>query len=73
MKLGFSEIISTVNKAVRVLGSIKRLSKEFDDLLLTKILCISLVRPILENESCISSSQYLVHKERTESVQKNLP
>lgn len=40
MKLGFTEIISTVNKAVRVLGSIKRLSKEFDDPFVTMNLYI---------------------------------
>jgi len=50
-----------------VLGFIKRWSKEFDDPILTKTLFISLVRPILEY-----GSQYVVHSDRIESVQKKV-
>lgn len=40
MKLRLSKHISTVNKTVHVLGSIKRLSKEVDDPFLTMNLYI---------------------------------
>jgi len=69
-KLKFSDHISSiVNKARGVLGFIKRWSKEFDDLYLTKTLFISLVRPILEYESPVWSPQYAVHSDLIELVQ----
>jgi hypothetical protein len=71
-KLKFSEHISTmVNKAMGILGFIKRWSKEFDDPYLTKTLYTSLVRPILEYGSCVWCPQYSIHRDRIESVQKN--
>jgi len=48
-KLKFdSHITSTVNKAMSVLGFIKRWSKAFDDPYTTKLLFTSLVLPNLE-------------------------
>jgi len=41
-------ITSTVNKAMSVLGVIKRWSKKFDDPYTTKLLFTSLVRPYLK-------------------------
>ena len=71
-KLKFSDhIFKMVNKAMSVLGFIKRWSKEFDDPYITKTLYISLVRPILEYGSCVWCPQYTVHQSRIESVQKN--
>jgi len=70
-KLKFdSHITFTLNKAMSVLGFIKRWSKEFDDLYTTKLLFTSLVRP--NSEYCFSvwSPQYQVHIDRKESVQK---
>jgi len=62
--------MSTVNKAMSVLGFIKRWSKEFDDPYTTKLLFTSLVRPILVYYSSVWSPQYQVHIDRIESVQK---
>jgi len=45
--------MSTVIKAMSVLGFIKRWSKEFDDPYTTKLLFISLVRPILKYSSSV--------------------
>jgi len=70
-KLKFDcHIMSTVHKAMSVLGFIKRWSKEFDDPYSTKLL-FTLVRPILEYCSSVWSPQYQVHIDRFESVQKN--
>jgi len=70
-KLKFdSHITSTVNKAICVLGFIKRFSIEFDDPYSTKLLFTSLVRPYLEYCSSVWSPQYQVHIDRIESVQK---
>jgi len=65
-----SHITSTVNKAMSVLGFIKRWSKEFDDPYTTKLLFTSLVRPNLEYCSSVWSPQYQVHIARIEFVQK---
>jgi len=62
--------MSTVSKAMSVLGFIKRWSKEFDDPYTTKLLFTTLVRPILEYCSSVWSPQYQVHIDRIESVQK---
>jgi len=62
--------MSTVNKAMSVLGFIKRWSKEFDDPYTTKLLFTSLVPPIVEYYSSVWSPQYQVHIDRIESVQK---
>jgi len=70
-KLKFDcHIMSTVNKAISVLGFIKRWSNEFYDPYTTKLLFTSLVRPILEYCSLVWSPQYQVHIDRIESVQK---
>ena len=70
-KLNFNLHISTiVNEAKGVLGFIKRWSKEFNDPFTTKLLYVSLVRPILEYCSCIWCPQYLINQVRIESVQK---
>jgi len=50
--------MSTVNKAMSVLGFIKCWSKKFDDPYTTKLLFTSLVRPILEYFSSVWSPQY---------------
>jgi len=71
-KLKFDcHIMSTVSKAMSVLGFIKRWSKEFNDPFTTKLLFTSLVRPILEYCSSVWSPQYQVHIDRIVSVQKN--
>jgi len=70
-KLKFDpHITSTVNKAMSVLGFIKRWSKEFDDPCTTKLLFTSLVRSNIEYCSSVWSPQYHVHIDRIESVQK---
>jgi len=56
--------MSTVNKAMSVLGFIKCWSKEFDDPYTTKLLFSSLVRPILEYGSWAWSPQYQVPIDR---------
>jgi len=71
-KLKFDcHIMSTVNKAMSVLGFIKRWSKELDDPYTTKLLFTSIVRPILEYCSSVWSPQCQVHIDSIESVQKN--
>jgi len=70
-KLKFdSHISSTVNKAMSVLGFIKRWYKEFDDPYTTKLLFTPFVRPNLEYCSSVWSPQYQVHIDRIECVQK---
>jgi len=59
-----SHITSTVNKAMSVLGFIKRWCKELNDLYTTKLLFISLVSPNLEYCSSVWSPQYQVHIDR---------
>jgi len=57
-KLKFDcHIMSTVSKAMSVLGFIKRWSKEFNDPFTTKLLFTSLVRPVLEYCSSVWSPQ----------------
>jgi len=69
-KLKFdSHITSTVNKAMSVLGFIKRWSKEFDDPYTTKLLFTSLVRRNFEYCSSAWSPQYQGHIDGIESVQ----
>jgi len=70
-KLKFDKHVAfSVSKATQVLGFIKRWAKEFDDPYTTKLLYVSLVRPILEYGSCVWSPQYSNHQDRIESVQK---
>jgi len=71
LKLNFdSHITSTVNKAMSVLGFIKRWSKDFDDPYTTKLLFTSLIRTNLKHCSSVWSPQYKVHIDRIKSVQK---
>lgn len=63
-------IDSIINKALSILGFIKRWSKEFDDPYITKILFISLVRPSLEYACVVWSPYYNVYIDRIESIQK---
>jgi len=65
-----THVALTVSRATQVLGFIKRWAKEFDDPYTTKLLYVSLVRPILEYGSCVWSPQYSNHQDRIESVQK---
>lgn len=58
-------------KACRMLGFLKRNTKEFKDFLTLKTLFCSLVRSILEYGSIIWNPSYQVHCERLERVQKS--
>lgn len=70
-KLSFSlHIDSIYSKAMSRLGMIKRWSKEFNDLWVTKCLFVSLVRSILEFASVVWSPSYSCYKSKIESVQK---
>ena len=70
-KLSFiNHINNTVNKARSMLGFIKRWAKEFRDPFVTKLLFISLVRPILEYGSSVWTPYYEIHINHLESVQK---
>lgn len=70
-RLNFRDHITlTVNKAMGVLGFMKRWSKEFSDPYITKQLYTSLVRPILEYGSIIWDPCYSIHISSIESVQK---
>ena len=71
MKLSFIDRISIViGKARAVLGFVKRWARKFIDLYLTKLLYISLVRPILEYASFIWNPYFRCHSDSIESVQK---
>src|SRR5690625_1407511 len=68
-KLSFTVYISNIaNKAMSILGFIKRCAKEFNDHYITKLLFTSLVRPILEFGSCVWCPYYNTHINRLESV-----
>lgn len=70
-KLRFHTHINRItNKASSVLGFIKRWSKEFNDPYVTKLLFISLVRPILEYGSIVWCPRYNCYIDSIESVQK---
>lgn len=70
-KLTFNNHISyIISKAKMRLASIKRWSKEFNDINLTKTLYTSLVRSILEFSCCVWSPYYTCHVQKLESVQK---
>lgn len=70
-KLNFNSHISMiVNKAYRNLGFIKRWAKDLKDPYVTKLLFISLVRPIVEYASVVWTPQYNIYSNMIESVQK---
>ena len=60
-----------IKKSMRMLGFIKRFSKEFNDIYIAKTLFVSLVRPILEFASLIWSPCFVTHIARVEAVQRN--
>ena len=64
-------IDNSVNKAMRMLGFIKRFGKEFDDICVLKTLFVTYVRPILEFASLIWSPCFAAHIARIEAVQRN--
>jgi len=70
-KLCFTpHIKSIVCSASRTLGFIKRWAKEFNDPYATKLLFVSIVRPILEYASIVWCPRYNCYIECIESVQK---
>jgi hypothetical protein len=71
-KMTFLTHIETIiSKSARMLGFIKRLSKEFQDPYTLKTLYVSLVRPNLEYASSIWSPHQACHSERIERIQHN--
>ena len=71
VKLSFTDHISmAISKARAVFGFVKRWAREFIDPYITKLLYISLVRPILEYASIIWNPYYRCHSDSIESVQK---
>ena len=71
MKLSFIGYINMViGKDWTVLGFVKIWAREFIDPYITKLLYISLVRPILEYASLIWNPYYRSHCNSIESVQK---
>lgn len=71
LNLSFSDQVnSAVSKAMKVLGFIRRFSKDFDDPDVLKTLYFSLVRPHLEYCSIIWSPHTLSEIGRIESVQR---
>ena len=60
-----------VKKSMKMLGFIKRFSREFNDVFIAKTLFVSLVRPILEFASVIWSPCFVTHIARVEAVQRN--
>lgn len=70
-KLKFNlHINKIVNKAASVLGFMKRYAKEFNDPYITKLLYMSLVRPILEYASVVWCPRYDCYCIAIESIQK---
>ncbi len=66
-----NHIETVVTKSSRMLGFIKRISKEFNDFYTYKTLYVSLVRPNLEYASCVWSPYQSSHSERIERIQHN--
>jgi hypothetical protein len=68
-KMTFSEhVVVMVAKAFAMLGFIGRLSLEFGDLYTLKSLYTCLVRPKLENASCVWNPSYDVLVDKVEHV-----
>lgn len=71
VKLDFvSHIHNIAARSSSMLGFIKRWSKEFNSIDVTKQLYVSLVRPILEYASSVWSPYYATHVDCIESVQR---
>ena len=71
-KLTFVSHIETITaKSARMLGFIKRISREFQDYYALKTLFVSLVRPNLEYASVVWSPHQACHSERIERIQDN--
>jgi hypothetical protein len=60
-----------ISKSSRMLGFIKRISREIRDPYTHKTLYTSLVRPNLEHAACVWSPHQLVHSKRLERVHYN--
>lgn len=70
-KLTFVHHIDLIcNRALKLLGFIKRHTKEFSNIIAIKTLYISLVRSHLENCSVIWSPYFQIHIDKVERVQK---
>lgn len=70
-KLCFSYHIDDCrNKALRTLGFIKRNTRDFDNILVIKLLYTALVRPHLENCSIIWNPYYSSYIDKLDSVQR---
>jgi hypothetical protein len=65
-------IEAIISKSSRMLGFIKRISREFRDPYIHKTLYISLVRPNLEHAACVWSPHQSVNSEQLERVQHNV-
>jgi hypothetical protein len=59
------------SKSARMLGFIKRISKEFSDPYMYKTLYVAFVRSGLEYASCVWSLHQEVHSARIERIQNN--
>ena len=66
-----THIDNVVGRAMRMLGFIKRFSREFDDICVLKTLFVTYVRPILEFASLVWSPCFATHIARVEAVQRN--
>jgi hypothetical protein len=64
-------IEAIISKSSRMLGFIKRISRDFRDPCTDKTLNTSLVRPNLEHAACFWSPHQSVYSERLERVQHN--
>jgi hypothetical protein len=64
-------IEAIISKSSRMLGFIKRISREFRDPYTHKTQYTSLVRPNLEHAACVWSPHQSVHSERLEREQHN--
>jgi hypothetical protein len=66
-----NHIESIVSKWAKMLGFIKRISREFSDAYTYKTLCVAFVRPGLEYASCVWLPHQEVHSARIERIQHN--
>jgi hypothetical protein len=65
-------IEAIISKLSRMLGFIKRISRDFRDPYTHKTLHTSLVRPNHEHAACVWSPHQSIHSERLERVQYNV-
>jgi hypothetical protein len=66
-----NHIESIVSKSARMLGFLKRISREFNDPYTYKALYVAVVRSGLEYASCVWSAHEEVHSARIERIQHN--